>query len=321
MNDISWSITNLAQLAVLLEVSSPKPGNVNRLRRFSDTGYRHFLASASFFGRGLHLSASTGIALSEGKITPEEVGIGNLIHECAKDVFGGLNTSNTILGTVLLYVPLVVTSASAIASDGKFSVEQSKKWLKEIIENTTVEDTINLYKAFHLAKPGGDKNKESRTWTDIHDRFDIQNPQLFQNIRDDGLTLRDLFKLSAAVEPISKEWSEFFTLTLSEVYPYLDAQITSLEDIEEGIVRTFVWLLSIQPDGLITKKVGIKQAKVIQKLASDIIKQGKLQAETEDLLSELDRILRNDGNLLNPGTTADFVSAGLFCKLLSMKFP
>ncbi|MHA1480725.1 MAG: triphosphoribosyl-dephospho-CoA synthase, partial [Candidatus Thorarchaeota archaeon] len=44
MKDIPWSITSLAQLAILLEVSSPKPGNVNRLRRFSDTGYRHFMA-------------------------------------------------------------------------------------------------------------------------------------------------------------------------------------------------------------------------------------------------------------------------------------
>ncbi len=321
MSDISWSISNLAQLAVLLEVSSPKPGNVNRLRRFSDTGYRHFLASASFFGRGLHLSASTGIALSEGKITPEQVGIGNLIHECAKDVFGGLNTSNTILGTVLLYVPLVVTSAAAIASDGKFSVEQSKQRLKEVLENTTVEDTINTYKAFHLVNPGGDKNRESGMWTEIHDRFDIHNPQLFQNIRNDGLTLRDLFELSAEVEPISKEWSEHFNLVFSKVYPYLNSQITSLDDIEEGIVKTFVWLLSIQPDGLITKKAGIKRSREIQKLASDIIKDGKLESETDDILSELDRILRNDGNLLNPGTTADFVSAGLLCKLLSMKFP
>ena len=192
---------------------------------------------------------------------------------------------------------------------------------KEVIENTTVEDTVNLYKAFHLANPSGDKNIESRTWTEIHDRFDIHNPHLFRNIRNDGLTLGDLFELSAAVEPISKEWSEYFSLTLSKVYPYLDSQITSLEDIEEGIVRTFVWLLSIQPDGLITKKAGIKQAIEIQKLASEIIKDGKLEAETEDLLSELDRILRSDGNLLNPGTTADFVSAGLLCKLLSMKFP
>ncbi|MCK5150355.1 MAG: triphosphoribosyl-dephospho-CoA synthase, partial [Candidatus Thorarchaeota archaeon] len=68
MKDISWTLASCAQLSILLEVSSPKPGNVNRLRRFSDTGYRHFLASASLMGRGLHLAATRGIQLANSEI-------------------------------------------------------------------------------------------------------------------------------------------------------------------------------------------------------------------------------------------------------------
>src|SRR5262249_61773833 len=39
-----------AQLACLLEVSAPKPGNVSPGRRFDDIGYEDFLASAAAIG-------------------------------------------------------------------------------------------------------------------------------------------------------------------------------------------------------------------------------------------------------------------------------
>ena len=321
MTDIPWSITSLAQLAILLEVSSPKPGNVNRLRRFSDTGYRHFMASASLMGRGLHECALMGIKLGKLEIQSSEIRLGELIHECAIDVFGGLNKRNTILGTILFYVPLVVCAAAAISSDSKFTVDNTRFWLKKVINSTTVEDTINMYRSFHLANPAGEMKRESTIWTDVHDRFDIQNPRVYENIQEDQLTLIDLFELSADVEPIAKEWSDYFELTLTKVFPHLDSLVHDLENIEEGIVRTFVWLLSIQPDGLIMKKVGIKKAVEIQRLAATIIAEGKLDSESDEILSELDHILRSDGNQLNPGTTADFISAAILCKLFTITFP
>ncbi|MCK5151765.1 MAG: triphosphoribosyl-dephospho-CoA synthase, partial [Candidatus Thorarchaeota archaeon] len=189
-----------------------------------------------------------------------------------------------------------------------------------ILDSTSVEDTLNVYRAFHLANPSGARNKEEQTWTDIHNRYDIDNPRVLQNIRKDDLTLKKLFLLSADVEPISKEWSEYFQLTLRETYPYLDTHANSLENLEEGIVRTFTWLLSRQPDGLIIKKAGFEKAQEIQHLAEDVMKVSHDESSTEDLLDELDSILRSDGNTLNPGTTADMVSVAILLKLVSMAF-
>ena len=42
-----------AQLACLLEVSAPKPGNVSAQNAFADVAYEHFLASAAAIGRPL----------------------------------------------------------------------------------------------------------------------------------------------------------------------------------------------------------------------------------------------------------------------------
>ncbi len=318
MKNIPWSIASVAQLSILLEVSSPKPGNVNRLRQFSDTSYRHFLASAALMGRGLHLAGIKGAKLARIEIPPNRVGIGELILECSKDVFGGLNQSNTILGTILLYIPIVIAAAATLEEEKAFDNEKLRKWIHTLLDNTTVEDTLGVYRAFHLANPGGQRNKEEQTWTNIHDRFDIDNPKVLDNIKDDNLTLQRLFQLSAEVEPLSREWSNYFKLTLGEVYPYLSDHVTNLEDMEEGIVRTFIWLLSMQPDGLIIKKAGLEKAKEIQEIAQEVIESDSNGSSTEELLQDLDIILRSDGNTYNPGTTADMVSVAILLKLLDM---
>ncbi|MHA1906132.1 MAG: triphosphoribosyl-dephospho-CoA synthase, partial [Candidatus Thorarchaeota archaeon] len=63
-----------------------------------------------------------------------------------------------------------------------------------------------------------------------------------------------------------------------------------------------------------------EKAKEIQHLAEDIFKVAHDESSTEELLDELDSILRSDGNTLNPGTTADMVSVAILLKLVRMTF-
>lgn len=320
MSEIAWTIASLSQLSVLLEVSSPKPGNVNRLRAFSDTGYRHFLASAALLGHGLHASAERGVMLAKHEILPSEVGLGELILQCAEDAFGGLNKRNTLFGTILLYVPIIVGAAASLQDSNEFDISILKKWIKSVVDHTTIDDTLNVYRAFHLANPGGEMNKEVPDWNEVHERYDIDNPRVFDNIREDSMTLKQLFTLSSDVESLSKEWSSYFEVTLDQVFPYLDEMSDDLDDLEEGVVRTFLWLLARQPDGLIMKKVGAEKAREVQMLAQEIVKSNFHKTDTSLVHEELDTILRSDGNRLNPGTTADIVSVAILLKLLKMHY-
>ncbi|MFW9835464.1 MAG: triphosphoribosyl-dephospho-CoA synthase [Candidatus Thorarchaeota archaeon] len=320
MKNTSWKLSSIGQLSILLEASSPKPGNVNRYFGFSDTEYRHFLASAALMARGLYTSASRGIELAEGKCRPSEVNVGELIHLSAKDTFTGINRRNTILGTILLYVPLVVATGATISSDGSFSTKGIENWLKKIIENTSVKDTLNLYSAFHLIRSTNPRVEESTSWTETHSRYDIDNPKVMDNIQDDKLTLHELFKMSAEVDEISGEWANNFRLTLSQVFPYLDRVADNLENLEEGIVQTFVWLLSLRPDGLIAKKAGEQRAEDIRALAEKTMNAWNQDSGPLELMKSLDEELRREGNVLNPGTTADLVSAGIFCKLVALDY-
>ncbi len=319
MSEISWKLASAAQFAALLEVSSPKPGNVNRLRRFSDTGYRHFLASASYLGKGLFRAAEKGGQVAKSNIQVEEIQLGYLIYSCISDVFGGLNRRNTILGTILLDVPLVCGVAACIHDEGKLSVKSTQKWLAALIEATTIQDAIHLYKGFHLIKSQGSLNRDTRHWTNIHDRYDIENPQALKNIEEDGTSLIELFRLSADVDPIAKEWSIHFDFVLNSILPILNSYVSGLDDFEEGVVKTFIWLLANQPDGLIIKKVGYEKALEVQTLAKALHETREID-DSDILLKKLDDILRSNGNLLNPGTTADLISAAIFCKILDMTF-
>ncbi|MHA1960421.1 MAG: triphosphoribosyl-dephospho-CoA synthase [Candidatus Thorarchaeota archaeon] len=317
MSEIAWKLSANGQLAVLLEASSPKPGNVSRLRRFSDTGYRHFLASATLLGRGFYNAASKGVAVAQGELDAQNLYMGELVYQCAKDVLTGLNRRNTLLGTILLHVPLVVSIAAGIQDKSFFEPDSVGSWLSVVLDGTTNKDAIDVYSAFHFTRQSGEMNKEDSSWTKVHDRYDIDNPNVYENLRQDGITLIDLFRKSASVDTISSEWSQEYEMTLARSYPYLSKLSEGLEDLEEAIVKTFIWLLSEQPDGLIAKKAGRDQADEVTRLAKVIVEGG---FSVEDI-SKLDKYLRSDGNLLNPGSTADLVSAAILCKLAELQFP
>ncbi|MHA1420966.1 MAG: triphosphoribosyl-dephospho-CoA synthase [Candidatus Thorarchaeota archaeon] len=321
MNDIGWKIIGLGQLALLLEASSPKPGNVNRTACFSDMDYRNFLTSASLLSRGLHKSATRGIALAKGNLEPSEIGLGELIRFCVMDSLTGLNHTNTILGSILLYVPLTVSMTASLSDDPRFSVERIRKYVKIITEQTTVKDATDLYEAFQLTRPGGRMIKEDPHWSSLHRRYDFDNPNAIENLVEDNVSLTDVFRMSADVDEISSEWSNGFQRTLLKVLPYLKKVTTKLEDLEEGIVRTFVWLLAQRPDGLIVKKAGRNRAMEIQQLARTTMDNWSEDQGPESLINSLDRVLREESNLLNPGTTADIVSIAAFCRLVNLTFP
>jgi triphosphoribosyl-dephospho-CoA synthase len=316
MQNPVWTLAGYGQLAITLEASAPKPGNVNRLKRFSDTGYRHFLASAALVSRGYYLAALRGKQIADGLIEPKDVKIGSIIRECISDVFTNINRSNAIFGTILLHIPLIISASAMIGSDADFSISRFEEYMKRIIDAGSVEDSIDLYHAFRIASPRGDLDNLSDLWKEKHDRYDISNPKVFDNIKEDNMTLPKLFRIASDVDDISNEWITYYHQTFHETLPYLDKLSDSLENLEEAIVRTFVWRLSQHPDGLIVKKAGTKAAARVMNIARSIIDAKEESLSEMELLDKLDSDLRQNGNLLNPGTTADLVSAAIFCKLV-----
>lgn len=124
------SIGQCASLACLLEVSTPKPGNVHRGADFEDVTFYDFVAS------------SVAIAPAMERAVERSVGETALDAVRATRAMVGTNTN---LGTVLLLAPLAAVPRKAKLADG----------IEAVLNGLTPSDASAVYRAIRLARPGG----------------------------------------------------------------------------------------------------------------------------------------------------------------------
>lgn len=129
MND-DLSIGLLAQVACLMEVTTPKPGNVHRGRDFDDVDFLDFVVSAAAIAGPLDRA--------------RRIGVGAAVYE-AVEATRRLVATNTNLGIVLLLAPLTAVPEDVALRDGVASV----------LAATTIDDARAVYRAIRWARPGG----------------------------------------------------------------------------------------------------------------------------------------------------------------------
>jgi triphosphoribosyl-dephospho-CoA synthetase len=83
-------------------------------------------------------------------------------------------------------------------------------------------------------------------------------------------------------------------------------------------MHTFLKVLSEHPDTFIARKVGFEKAREISLNAKKVLELGGVEtSKGRKGILEFDKKLRESGNLLNPGTTADLTAAALALCILS----
>ena len=275
----SERIALAAEIACLLEVSAPKPGNVTRLADFSDARYLDFLASAAIMGLVLRKAtrASTGSLILEA------------VQETARAV-----GKNTNLGIALLFAPL----AKAALLGGRRPLRSR---LHAVLMSLTPADGQKVYEAIRLAKPGG---------LGEMDHLDVKTTR--------G-TVPLLTAMESAMErdSIAREYATDFEITFTIGAPALEGFVKTSGDPEASIVQTFLTIISHIPDSLIARKCGRQEAERVSGQAGRILAMGGAFSERgQRRLRQWDRVLRTGGNRLNPGTTADLVASALFVVML-----
>ena len=175
-----------AQLACLLEVSAPKPGNVSPGRPFADLRYEDFLASA--------------VAIGEPMAAAGEHGVGVTVRR-AVEATARWSRSNTNLGIVLLFAPLARAASlpwsdPLMPDDSRGLTLQDK--VREVLEATTVDDARQAYAAIRLARPGG-----------LH-RADEQDVST-----EPTMTLLEVMRLAAHRDTIASEYATGFEVTFA----------------------------------------------------------------------------------------------------------
>jgi triphosphoribosyl-dephospho-CoA synthase len=265
------------QLACLLEVSAPKPGNVSPGRHFHDTRYEDFLASAVAIGPAL---AAAGHRTLGGTIL------------AAVDATARWTRSNTNLGIILLLAPL---ARAALRGGGSL-----RDGVREALADTTVADAAEVYTAIRRARPGG---LGSAAAEDV--------------AAAPSVTLREAMALAAERDSVAREYATGFDITFGIGAPALRAARSSGLDWTDAVVATYLRLLAAVPDTHIARKLGPAVAEAVSLRAREVEQAGGTRTEEgRRALVALDAELRGPTNSHNPGTTADLTCAALFVVIL-----
>ena len=270
-------VVRAAQLACVLEASAEKPGNVTPSHDFDDTSYEDMLRSGIALGPALGHAGERGV----GETALAAV-------RASRDAAG----ANTNLGIALLLAPL---ARAALMGSGPL-----RERLGEVLRALTVEDARAAYAAIRLAGAGG-----------------LDEP-VEHDVRDEPrITLREAMGAAAERDTIASEYVTDHAVTFELGLPALADALGDGLRPRDAVVELALRLLAAVPDTLIARNRGARAASRVTEGAREVLAAGGVHtAGGRNALAEFDALLRRDGNALNPGTTADLVTAVLFVALL-----
>jgi triphosphoribosyl-dephospho-CoA synthase len=197
--------------------------------------------------------------------------------------------TNTNLGIVLLLAPLAAVPKTADLADG----------IEDVLAATTVNDARHVYRAIRLAQPGG--------LGEVSDQDVADEPTI---------TLRAAMAMAAERDLIARQYANGFREVLGDALPALKAPLNAGLPLETAIVSSYLRVLARHPDSLIARKYGIARATEVSHRAAELFDVGWPESEEATLrLEAFDFWLREPANRLNPGTTADLVTAALYVAL------
>jgi len=269
------SIGSQATLAIVWEVTAPKPGNVYRGADFEDVTYVDFIAGAVVCGPIVeHVS---------------ENGVGHTVLAAVRET-RNVARSNTNLGTLLLIAPLAAVPDERSLASG----------IGSVFADLTHDDTRDVYEAIRTAVAGG---------LGKSDQADVSQPP------PAGLRLVDAMRMAADRDLIARQYTNEFhdVFRIADwIVESTDQGRSRDEAIVHAYVRQLARepdsLVARKCGADIARQVQTMAARVLDF-------GGPGEAAYLSGLEDFDFWLRCDGHRRNPGTTADLIAAALFVLL------
>ena len=266
-----------ATLACIYEATARKPGNVHPDAGFDDaTNYSHFVTSAVVIGPVLERAS--------------ECGVGRAVLDAVRATRESVGT-NTNLGTLLLLAPLAAAPADVPLQEG----------ICEVLDGLNAEDTRLAYEAIRLSGAGGLGHTE---------QADVYADAL------PDMSLVEAMRQAADRDLVARQYTNGFADVFDGPAVWIADGLTRDWPLEGAIVHAHVNQLALRGDSLVERKCGRQIAREASDRAAVVLQAGSPgDASYERSLTELDAWLRADGHRRNPGTSADFIAAGLFVLL------
>ena len=161
-----------------------------------------------------------------------------------------------------------------------------------------VADARATYEAIRLAGPGGLGTVPEQ---------DVSN--------EPTVNLREAMALAADRDLVARQYVNDFEQVFEGANILKDELSAPNADISTAIIRLHLTLLAKYPDSLIARKSGQDEAKEVSRRARQLLGPPPYRGLDSQQLSKLHIWFLGKGGPLNPGTTADLVTASLFVAL------
>ena len=285
-------------LAMLLEASVPKPGNVGPGLSRPGTHYHHYLASAAALGPSLR-------AATEGTVP-----LGQTVLQAVRDSQASQPGGNVHLGVILLAYPL----ARAAVQRGPWpptappseQVRCLRSAVQELLATCGPDDSVHYFDAVSAASPGG-----------VHplpgSDYDVHDASTRQRLQRNGLPLLAWMAMGKDRNAVAAEYCQGYPLSTGVGLQALQAHWDI--DREGAIRRAYLALLATAPDPMVSARGGDDAALEVQRAASTLLATAGEGVVSVKACGPLDRWLRK--RQLNPGATADLTAATIQLGLLT----
>ena len=269
------SLQEIVRDSFITEINALKPGNVSR---YAD-------------GHGM---TASDFLLSADLVTPilcdTRLSLGQRILESVKITRTQVGT-NTNLGMVLLFAPLVITAENI--TDRSIAAMQYK--LRNILSIVDKSESSLIFQAIREANPGGIGHSK---------KFDIYtNPDC---------TLLEAMAVASERDTIARQYTSGFHDVFSTGLTVIKDFTVRWNRVEWAAVACYLTFLSAMPDAHIVRKYGFDIAEQVINKATEITERFKKNDNPEnavEALLEFDRDLK--GRNINPGTSADITAASI----------
>lgn len=268
-----------AEVACLLELEAPKPGNVGRGRDLPGLFYRDFVQSAGAIGAAFRRRGRARV--------------GPLVLASIRETRRRVGT-NTNLGIVLLLAPL----ARAVLRPGPRPLRAR---LRAVLGDLDRRDARDAYAAIRLARPGGLGRAP---------RQDVRRPPTD--------TLLACMSLAAGRDLVAREYASGFAVTFTIGLPAIRRLRARGLSLPDAVAGAYLEILARAPDTLVVRRHGARAARELSRAAAAILRAGgPARPRGRRLMANLDRRLRAARPPINPGAAADLVTASLFAWLVT----
>ena len=177
---------------IMLEVMQ-KPGNVSFVSSFEETRVEHFLASAVAAAPSFQDAAYRGIMVAERRLGISKIGLGELIKDCIMNVAAWQQGGNTILGTVMLFMPIAVAAGMTPMQEDELNFSVLRRNIDAAVRSTSAWDSVHLYEAIDIASPSGLGGAPD---------LDATDPSTKGRLLKDNVSLFEVFKVASTYDDI-----------------------------------------------------------------------------------------------------------------------